>query len=118
MERHCRHAAIGVGFYQTPYLWLFAAGASLLFWILEGVWKTIQYAHGPRIERLERAFREDDFETLVPFQIYESWAAGWRPWSIPANMLSPIVVIPHGITCLVGVTLFVLDVLLGVPLSA
>src|SRR5690606_25697259 len=95
VERHCRHAAIGVGFYQTPYLWLFAAGASLLFWILEGVWKTIQYAHGPRIERLERAFREDDFETLVPFQIYESWAAGWRPWSIPANMLSPIVVIPH-----------------------
>jgi hypothetical protein len=66
-------AAIGGGFYQTRLLWLFAAGASLVFWLLETIWKGFQYCYSPRIELLERAFREDKFENVAPFQIGKSW---------------------------------------------
>jgi hypothetical protein len=35
-------AAIGLGFYQNSYLWLFAAGASVVFWYLGSIWKVYQ----------------------------------------------------------------------------
>ena len=41
-------AAIGVGFYQSSYLWLFAAGSSAVFWFLEGL------VHGALAARLHQ----------------------------------------------------------------
>jgi hypothetical protein len=34
-------AAIGSGFWQSRFLWLFAAGASLVFWAIEALWKSL-----------------------------------------------------------------------------
>ena len=50
-------AAIGGGFYQTHYLWLFAAAASLIFWLVEALWKSFQYMYSPRIQQLEKGIR-------------------------------------------------------------
>lgn len=59
-------AAIGAGFYQSRFLWLFAAGAAVVFWILEGLWKSFQYMNGPRIELIEEAFRTEQFDDVAP----------------------------------------------------
>jgi hypothetical protein len=36
-------AAIGGGFYQTHYLWLFGAAVAVVFWLVEALWKSFQY---------------------------------------------------------------------------
>jgi len=66
-------AAIGGGFYQTHYLWLFSAVAAVVFWFVEALWKSFQYMHGPRIGLIEKAFAADDFSGITPLQIYSSW---------------------------------------------
>ena len=53
--------AIGGGFYQSHYLWLFASGAAVIFWLIESVWKSFQYMYGPRIQEIEEAFQKDEF---------------------------------------------------------
>lgn len=68
-------AAIGGGFYQTRYLWLFAAAASLIFWLVEAVWKSFQYLYSPRIQQLEKALASGEFAGIAPFQVYASWFA-------------------------------------------
>jgi hypothetical protein len=109
-------AAIGGGFqYRIPYLWLFAAAASLVFWLLEAVWKRFQYLYAPRIARLEEVFREGDFDEVDPLQIYSSWfdafeKEGWRVFS---TFKMGIVSFPHLVTFIGGTILFILY-LLGV----
>jgi hypothetical protein len=66
-------AAIGGGFYQTQYLWLFGAAAAFVFWVVEALWKSFQYMYSPRIKLIEKAFASDDFSGIVPLQIYSSW---------------------------------------------
>jgi len=46
-------AAIGGGFYQTRYLWLFGAAASVIFWLIEALWKSFQYMYDFRDCRLK-----------------------------------------------------------------
>jgi hypothetical protein len=104
-------AAIGVGFYQSRYLWLFAAGASLVFWGLEALWKGFQYMYEPRIQLLEEAFRSDDVKPPAPFQIYRAWddeyqANGLQLWR---NMRLPLVMFPHAVTLVTGILLFLID---------
>ena len=110
-------AAIGVGFYQSSYLWLFAAGSSVVFWFLEGLWKSFQYCHGTRIVRLEKAFSEDNFENIAPLQIYTSWANAWSRRQVFAVLRATIVDLPHSLTALIGITLFVMQHVFKVPLS-
>jgi hypothetical protein len=108
--------AIGLGFYQNPYLWLFAAGASIVFWYLEATWKVYQYNYGPRIQTLENAFRWKHFNEIAPFQIAKSW---WeaderrreRRRQLPFldTMFKPSVSFPHVVTASVSVVLFVLE---------
>ena len=104
-------AAIGAGFYQTEYLWLFAAGAALVFWTLEAVWKSFQYFYAPRLQALEKAFADNNFTGLVPFQIYSSWFEAFRPkgFQIIQRFFQGIVMFPHAIITLVGLLLFVLE---------
>jgi hypothetical protein len=103
-------AALGVGFYESHFLWLFAVGAAIVFWLVEAVWKSFQYMYGPRIQELEQAFRQERFDDVAPLQIYTSWfevfqQEGFGIWS---NVYLPIVAFPHVITVIVGITLFVL----------
>ena len=104
-------AAIGVGFYQSRYLWLFAAGAAIVFWCLEALWKGFQYMYEPRIQELEAAFLSDAFDSVAPFQVYTAWDAefqtnGLKVWR---NMRLPLVAFPHVFTLGTGIALFVVD---------
>ncbi len=104
-------AAIGGGFYQSRYLWFFGAGAALIFWIIESLWKSFQYMYGPRIQEIEEAFRKDDFGKIVPMQVYSSWFDVLRQegFGIWRNFCLGIVAFPHAITLAVGATLFALN---------
>ena len=110
-------AAIGVGFYQSHYLWLFAAGASLAFWLLESLWKSFQYMHAIRISKIEKAFRDNNLNEITPFQIYSSWfdAQDRSGLRILRNLKLAIVSFPHVVTFIIGITLFILQIA-GVPL--
>ena len=107
-------AAIGGGFYQTKYLWLFAAGASLVFWMLEATWKNFQYLYRPRIEKIENAFDRNSFDDLSPFQIYRSWdEARIERGSAVAKILKiffkGLILFPHALTLVAGLVLFVCE---------
>ena len=109
-------AAIGLGFYQNSYLWLFAAGASAIFWILEATWKVYQYNYRPRIETLEEAFQENKFSEITPLQISRSWFESHRPlrertlgFPMVRTLFIPIVLFPHFVIGLIGIILFVLE---------
>jgi hypothetical protein len=105
--------AIGGGFqYKMPYLWLFASAASLVFWLLETVWKRFQYFYAPRIAHLEKIFREENFAEVAPLQIYYSWfeALKKQGWNIFPLFFSGLVLFPHLITFFTGITLYILSV--------
>lgn len=105
-------AAIGGGFYQTRLLWVFAAAASLVFWLLESVWKGFQYCYSPRIAQLERAFREDKFDDIAPLQIGISWYTAFQKNGLQllTTFRMGIVCFPHAVTLIVGVLLYVLEI--------
>jgi len=104
-------AAIGGGFAQTRYLWLFAACASLAFWLLESVWKGFQYQYAPRIAKLEEVFREGDYDEIDPLQIYESWFKSFEAngYQIVSTFKLGIVSFPHAVTLIVGAVLFAFE---------
>lgn len=114
-------AAIGGGFYQSSFLWLFAACASVVFWCVEAVWKSFQYMYAPRIDLLEEAFRTETFEKVTPFQIYTSWFQAFQQegFRFFANMRLGIVMFPHVVTLIAGAGLFLLESLgvIGIPRS-
>ena len=101
-------AAIGAGFFNSPYLWLFASGASLIFWCLEALWKSFQYMYGPRIQEIEEAFSSDDFSEISPLQIYSSWFDVFQEtgFAVFSSMRLGIVAFPHAVTFITGITLF------------
>jgi hypothetical protein len=115
-------AAIGAGFYQTHYLWLFGAAASLVFWLIESLWKSFQYMYSPRIERLERAFASDDFTDIAPFQVYTSWFETLQKdgFGVFGNFRLGIVAFPHAITFVAGIILFALHAMhwITLPVAA
>ena len=101
--------AIGLGFqYGKRELWLFAAGAAAIFWLLEGTWKTFQYSYSPRIIEIEAAFKSGDFDDIVPLQTYNRWYDGWNERQLIRNLTLPIVWTPHAITVVAGLLLFFL----------
>jgi hypothetical protein len=105
--------AIGAAFYQSPFLWPFAALASLVFWGIETTWKGFQYAYAPRIALLEKVFLTQEFDDVAPFQIYTSWfdvveRSGFR---FMQHMRLGVVMFPHVIIIVAGVTLFLLEAL-------
>ena len=105
-------AAIGGGLqYRIRYLWLFAAAASLVFWLLESIWKRFQYLYAPRIHKIEESFREQKFDEMDPLQIYTSWYQIFdkEGWSIFSTFRLGIVMFPHVLTLIVGTVLFALS---------
>jgi hypothetical protein len=104
-------AALGGGFYQSKFLWLFAAGAAVVFWLLEALWKSFQYMYAARIELLEAAFKVGKYESLAPFQIYTSWFEEYQTngLQIRRNLFLGLVLFPHAVTLVAGVTLFVAE---------
>lgn len=106
-------AAVGLGFHQSHFLWLFAAGASVVFWVLEALWKSFQYMYAPRIKLLEAAFLEDEFESVAPFQVYSSWFEHFQDngFQLPRNMFLGLVAFPHAVTLVASLGLFAVEAL-------
>lgn len=106
-------AAIGGGFIESKYLWLFAAAASLVFWLLESLWKGFQYLYADRIKELESIFNSDDqkLDSIKPLQIYTSWfeSLNRHGLRISSTFTLFIVYFPHLITLITGIMLFVLE---------
>jgi hypothetical protein len=104
-------AAIGAGIYRGRFLWLFAAGAALVFWVIEALWKSFQYMYGPRIQVIEDAFRTNSFETIRPLQVYTAWFETLQDsgFGIFQNLTLGMVWFPHLVTIILGVILFLLE---------
>jgi hypothetical protein len=105
-------AALGAGFYQTKYLWLFASGSSLIFWVLDATWKSFQYSYRARIVTIEAGFSTLELDSIAPLQIYSSWFDSWKKTGpqIAKRMGMGIVLFPHIVPVIFGVALFFLEV--------
>ncbi|OQW72964.1 hypothetical protein [Methylomonas sp. 11b] len=105
---------VGIGAAFTaklPLLLLLSAGASLLFWIVEGSWKTFQQANYFRLRKIEnymqgKATIEEDFS--VPY-ITHAWSLGWREVRLSKVMSWPHVFLPHAIVVMTGITLWIIN---------
>ncbi|MCI5127469.1 MAG: hypothetical protein D3905_02455 [Candidatus Electrothrix sp. AS4_5] len=87
---------------------LIASFSALLFWLLEGSWKTFQYAYYKRTGQIEEYFREERKE-LKPMQITVSWYENWKKEGIKRLlriMCWPHVALPHLIVFFAGLFLF------------
>jgi uncharacterized membrane protein len=92
-------AGIAAGFLQNEIavLCLLAALASLLFWLIEALWKVFQQCYYTRIRAIERVTR-DPQSTERPLQILTSWFKTWESYNsrkILGVMFLPQVALPH-----------------------
>ena len=102
-------AGIGVAFTaKVPLLLLLSAGASLLFWLVEGSWKTFQQANYYRLKKIE-----DYMQGKIPAEgfrvpdITGAWSVGWREVNLWKVMSWSHVLLPHAIVVIAGVVLWV-----------
>jgi len=107
-------AATGGAFasHAQPVL-LIAAFSALLFWIIDGYWRTIQTSYYSRLDTLEHFF-EDTEQPFVPMQIASSWYASFhsqRRFEIIWAMVRPHVALPHVVVLLVALSLYFASVL-------
>jgi hypothetical protein len=104
-------AIVGAFTSRASLVLLIASFASLLFWILETLWKTFQLGYYRRIRAIERFYRSPNRE-IPPLQIYADWMREWRrtPWSQVFKMaMWPHVALPHVLVVAAGTILFVLS---------
>ena len=104
-------AAITVGFsYKNEFIWLFAAVTALMFWFMDAKWKFFQYCYAPRIVEIENAFTADNFDTIIPLQIYFSWFKEWKSGKLKLKKIffMKIVMLPYAYTVAVCLLLFIL----------
>ena len=62
---------------HSSFVCLVASFSSLLFWLIEGYWKTFQYAYYERTGKIENFFLNQS-ENIVPLQIGTSWYKRWK----------------------------------------
>jgi hypothetical protein len=77
---------------------LFAALVSLMFWFIDGAWKTFQYANYLRIGQIEEFMRGERKE-IENLQIANSWSISYHRGGskrLLKMMGWPHVFIPHG----------------------
>ncbi|EPG72602.1 hypothetical protein LEP1GSC058_0890 [Leptospira fainei serovar Hurstbridge str. BUT 6] len=107
-------AGIGTAILDSTYsILLLSAGSAFLFWIIEGLWKSFQYAYYLRIRMIEGYFSGEN-KTLTPFQISTSWSTSWRAggWKRLFWILTwPHIFLPHLATVLAGPLLYAYFVL-------
>jgi hypothetical protein len=104
--------AAGVSALSPDQDWvlLVAAVSAILFWLLEGYWKTFQDAHHARIRELEMYF-EDESRDIVPMQISRNWYDAYHGASrskLLGILFWPHVSLPHSVIALVAVVVYLL----------
>jgi hypothetical protein len=104
-------AALGAAYAaKAPAIFAVASFSALLFWLLEGYWKTFQYAYYQRNGELEKHF-EGTATLSSPMQIGSVW---YKKWKAGGNkrlfriMLWPHVALPHVAVIIVGGVLLAL----------
>ncbi len=103
-------AALGAGFVYQRFLFLGAVLSGLLFWYLEGYYRGLSYYFSQRIQEIEKHIREEEWDKLVPLQVYYSWGRAynkngsqtWRYMRKKMNLL------PHLVITAVGLVLYLL----------
>ncbi len=104
---------VGIGAAFTaklPLLLLLSAGASLLFWLVEGSWKTFQQANYYRLRKIE-----DYMQGKIPLEAFRvpdithAWSVGWREVSLRKVMSWPHVFLPHAIVVIAGAVLWIIN---------
>jgi hypothetical protein len=106
-------AGIGAAFIQkTPSLVVLAGMSSVLFWIVEALWKTSQQAYYHRIHSIEAHMRGEKIAQFSSPAIASSWSVGYRHQSIFRIMSWPHVAMPHVVVALFGVVTWLLDLFL------
>lgn len=104
-------AGIGAAYFQgKPFILLLAAISALLFWLIEGYWKTFQYAYYARIWDIENyaSGKKADIEAL---QISTAWSNSWHAGGTKRLLRAlawPHVALPHVAIFGGGVGLYVL----------
>lgn len=105
-------AALGLAYVnRQDIILLLASLGSLIFWILETVWKTHQLAYYGRIQRIEAHFAEGAATPMAPFQSFREWdEAYWgkgmvKRWFNRMFLLNAV--LPHIIVLVAGILLFV-----------
>jgi hypothetical protein len=105
-------ALVGSFAAHAPVGFLIAVFGSCLFWWIECMWKTFQYAFYERINLLEDFFA-GKAKRPAPFQIGRSWYCRWSGLGFKKMcciLCWPRVALPHAAVVFLGVTLFVLTV--------
>lgn len=89
-------AGLAVGFEKNiPAIWALAGVAALFFWVIDGKWRTYQYANRKRIKEIEAYFRGDSEKSIKPLQAYERWWSGYEEQSLCKVLYYPLVMLPH-----------------------
>lgn len=95
-----------------PRVLLFSAFATGIFWLVEALNRAHQGAYEPRIELIERHFREGGEPTPAPFQVFSAWDASfWAPGRLMRLVRRAFylhVMLPHVVILLSSAILFAL----------
>lgn len=103
-------ALVGAFVSHAPVALLISSFSACLFWLIEGLWKTVQYAYYDRAGKIERYFA-GELKQLMPLQIGASWYKRWKAGGIRRLlqiMFRPNVALPHVLIFLAGLLLYAL----------
>ncbi|MBG6202699.1 hypothetical protein IWQ48_003846 [Labrenzia sp. EL_13] len=94
---------------EKPVVLLIAASSAIIFWLIEALWKTNQYAFYSRIYQIEEAFLNGT-EDFPAFQIASSWSKSWnagrRERKVFQILVWPHVFLPHIVVAASGMALY------------
>lgn len=85
-------------FTENKMVILFAALVSLMFWFIDGAWKTFQFANYRRSREIEK-YMNGDIDHIDNLQIGTSWSASYRAGGLKRLfkiMFWLHVILPHG----------------------
>lgn len=103
-------ALVGAFASHAAAVFLVSSISALLFWFIEGSWKTFQYVYYERSGDIEEYFRSEK-KIDAPFQIGTSWSRCWQSGGaarLKTILLWPHVALPHVIVAVLGLLLFLL----------
>ncbi|WOI09425.1 hypothetical protein [Thalassospira lucentensis] len=97
---------------EKPLVLLVAAASSVVFWLIEALWKANQQAFYGRIKEIEAAFQTGT--PIQPFRIATSWSEHWnqngRSLFAFKIMHWPHISLPHIVVCLSAIAIYLLQI--------
>jgi hypothetical protein len=105
-------AGIAAAYYQSkPVVLLPASFSAFLFWVIEALWKTFQYANYQRLYEIEQ-FLSGETTTIVAPRIAHSWSTSWHAGGtrrLLRIMTWPHVLLPHAVVYIGGIVLYIIE---------